>query len=301
MNIGLIDVDSHNFPNLALMKISAYHKANGDQVEWWNGFKHYDRVYQSKVFDETYTEDMPFCIMSDEIIKGGTGYDLDNKLPDEIEHQYPDYSLYGIGNTSYGFLTRGCPRACPFCIVATKEGRKSVHVADLDEFHRDQKEIKLLDPNLLACKDHERLLKQLADSKAKVDFTQGIDARLLTRDNIDLINKIKLKGIHFAWDFVKDEKSVVGGLDLYRKHAKHKQSGHGYATVYVLTNYDSSHEVDLYRVEMLRSIDMEPYIMIFDKPNAPKITKRLQRYVNNRFIFYSVTWEEYLKGRGEDE
>lgn len=93
--IGLIDVDSHNFPNLALMKISAYHKQRGDQVEWWNGLKHYDRVYQSKVFTDLYTHDNEYVIMADEVIKGGTGYDLKNKLPDEIEHIMPDYSLYG--------------------------------------------------------------------------------------------------------------------------------------------------------------------------------------------------------------
>ena len=93
--IGLIDVDSHNFPNLALMKISAYHKQRGDQVEWWTGLKHYDRVYQSKVFTDLYTHDNEYVIMADEVIKGGTGYDLKNKLPDEIEHIMPDYSLYG--------------------------------------------------------------------------------------------------------------------------------------------------------------------------------------------------------------
>ena len=299
MKIGLIDVDSHNFPNLCLMKLSAYHKARGDEVEWWNGFLHYDRVYQSKVFDDTYSDDMEFCINADDVIKGGTGYDLNNKLSDEVEHQYPDYSLYGIEDKSYGFLTRGCPRSCPFCIVAAKEGRKSRQVADLDEFHRGQKEIKLLDPNLLACKEHERLLTQIADSKAKVDFTQGLDARLLTKDNIELINRINVKNLHFAWDFMKEEKSVLMGGELYRRNARKKMSGHGYATVYVLTNFDTSHEEDLYRVNVLRSMEMEPYIMIYDKPHAPKITKHLQRYVNNRFIFYSVTWEEYLKGRCE--
>lgn len=211
MKIGLIDVDSHNFPNLALMKLSAYHKAQGDDVEWWNGFVYYDRVYQSKVFDETYTEDMDFCIMADEVIKGGTGYDLDNKLPYEIEHMCPDYSLYGIEDTAYGFLTRGCPRACPFCIVASKEGRKSQKVADLDEFYRGQKNIELLDPNLLACKDHEELLKQVIESKAWVNFNQGLDARCLTKDNVELINKVKVKGIHFAWDFIGNESQIRGG------------------------------------------------------------------------------------------
>lgn len=124
MRIGLIDVDGHNFPNLALMKISAYHKARGDSVEWWNGLLHYDRVYQSKVFDETYSRDNEFVVQADEVIKGGTGYDLKNKLPDAIEHTFPDYGLYAIQNRAFGFLTRGCPRGCPFCIVKEKEGGK---------------------------------------------------------------------------------------------------------------------------------------------------------------------------------
>ena len=134
MEIGLIDVDSHNYPNLALMKISAWEKSQGNNVEWWNGLKHYDRVYQAKVFDDTYTEDNEFCIDADEVIKGGTGYSLDNDLPEYIEHIYPDYGLYNITDTAYGFLTRGCPRHCPFCIVGDKEGLVSHKVADLSEW-----------------------------------------------------------------------------------------------------------------------------------------------------------------------
>lgn len=297
MRIGMIDIDSHHFPNLAQMKLSAWHKAQGDDVEPWNGLLHYDRVYVSKVFTDDYTPDIEWCINADEIVKGGTGYGLDNKLPDEVEHIMPDYSLYGIEDTAYGFLTRGCPRACPFCIVSEKEGRKSKKVADLSEFWSGQKTIVLLDPNILASKDHEDLLEQLADSRAYVDISQGLDARLLTKDSIDLINRMRLKDIHFAWDFMKDEKAVNDGLALYREYARRKMSGHGYATVYVLVNYNSSHEEDLYRVEKLRSNEYEPYIMIYDKANAPKVTKHLQRYVNNRFLFYSTTWEEYLKGR----
>jgi len=114
MTIGLIDVDGHNWPNLALMKLSAWHKAQGDTVEWWWGFGEYDRVYMSKVFDETYSPDIPEPLNAREIIKGGTGYGLDNRLPDEVEHIYPDYSLHPelTHETAYGFLTRGCPRGC---------------------------------------------------------------------------------------------------------------------------------------------------------------------------------------------
>ena len=200
MKVGLIDVDSHNFPNLALMKLSAYHKAAGDSVEWWYALEQYDRVYMSKVFDNTYSPDIPEPMNAKEIIKGGTGYGLENKLPYEIEHIYPDYSLYPelTKDTAYGFLTRGCPRACDFCIVSPKEGRCSKKVADLSEFWHGQKNIKLMDPNILACPEHMDLLRQLANSNSYVDFTQGLDCRLLTDENIRELNHIRVKEIQFS-------------------------------------------------------------------------------------------------------
>lgn len=290
MKIGLIDVDSESkiskFPNLALMKLSAWHKAKGDDVEWWWGFGHYDRVYMSKVFDNSYTKDMDEPLNAVEIIKGGTGYGLENTLPDEVEHIYPDYSLYPTltNDTAYGFLTRGCPRGCHFCIVAGKEGRRSVKVADLSEWWDGQKNIVLMDPNLLACPDHMDLLGQLIDSKAWVDVNQGFDCRLLTADKIDAINRLKLKEIHFAWDYMKESEAVMRGLQLYAELATHRPHGK-YATVYTLVNYDTTMEENLYRIYKLRDMGYDPYVMIYDKPNAPREIRLLQRWCNNRRIF----------------
>ena len=315
MKIGLIDVDGHNFPNLALMKISAWHKAQGDDVEWCFPLDHYDIVYQSKVFDETYSTDIEWMPMADKVIKGGTGYfrrDKDkvgyvyvNKnwlnigsansytvegetynefLPYEVEHSYPDYSLYPelTKNTAYGFLTRGCPNACNFCIVSGKEGRCTVKVADLSEFWRGQKKIVLLDPNILACRQHPDLLQQLVDSKARVDINQGLDIRLTNERNIEVINRIRLESIHFAWDNAED--NLKPYFERYKALAKHKPHG-AYGTVYCLTNFGSTMEQNLYRIYTLRDLGYDPYVMVYDKPNAPREIRDLQRWVNSKFIF----------------
>jgi len=292
MKIGLADVDGHNFPNLALMKISAHHKQRGDTIDRWFGLGSYNRVYKSKVFD--FTPDIETIIMADEIIEGGTGYDLKTALPEEIEHSFPDYGLYGITDTAYGFLTRGCPRGCKFCIVGKKEGLCSRKVADLSEFWGAQKNIKLLDPNLLAATEAEPLLEQLAKSRAHVDFTQGLDVRLLDKARAALIKNIRVKLIHFAWDNPKQ--------DLTKQFQKAKE-WLGYderkLIVYVLTNFNSTHEEDLRRVYTLHELGFNPYIMIFDKGSAPRETRLLQRWVNNRIIFKTCKrFEDYDPKKG---
>ena len=289
MKVGLIDVDSYNFPNLALMKISAYHKSIGDKVEWYNPMlsEHMDKVYMSKIF--TFTEDFLWNIDADVIIKGGTGYDLNNKLPYEIEHIYPDYELYGIKDVAYGFLTRGCPRGCNFCIVGEKEGLCSNKVADLKEFWRGQKDIKLLDPNLLACKDWRELLQQLIDSKAYIDFTQGLDIRLMTKEKAEMINRLKIKMVHFAWD--NYEFKTYEKLREIRPYLKFNGRK---LRVYVLTNFNTTMEQNLERIYKLKELDYDPYVMIYEKWKAPKEIKRLQRWVNNKFIFRSCErFEDY--------
>lgn len=288
MIIGLIDVDGHNWPNLALMKLSAWHKERGDTVEWWWGWSRYDRVYMSKVFDNIYNLDIEDPLNAAEIIKGGTGYGLENRLPAEVEHVYPDYSLYPklTHDTAYGFLTRGCPRKCSFCVVTDKEGQRSVKVSNLLEWWNGQRNIKLLDPNLLACPNHMELLEQLAGSRALVDFTQGLDVRLLTPENIAVINRCKVKEIHFAWDSMQKIDKVIQGLELYASHATRRIHG-AYATVYVLTNYDTTMTEDLDRIYTLQEMGYDPYVMIYDKPNAPQKVRYLQRWCNNRRIFRS--------------
>lgn len=301
MNIGLIDVDGHNFPNLALMKISAWHKAQGDSVEWWWGFGEYDVVYKSKVFTDEYSPDIPDPFNARKIVKGGTGYGLDNVLPPEIEHIYPDYGLYPqyTKDTAYGFLTRGCPTRCTFCAVSEKEGCRSVKAADVSEWWRGQKNVVLLDPNILACPDCVELLGQLADTGAWVDYTQGLDARRLTRRNIEALNRTKAKMVHFAWDRMADESKVLDGLRLYLKYGTVQDFRR--RRVYVLTNFGTTLEQDLYRVYTLRDMGFDPFVMVYDKPHAPQEVKRLQRWVNMKAIFRTINrFEDYdgTKGRG---
>lgn len=309
MRIGLIDVDGHNFPNLALMRISAWHKARGDFVEWWQtDFIHYDIVYKSKVFSDDYSPDVPDPINADKIVKGGTGYAItnengrekydktkDNNLPEEVEKMFPDYSLYPQFDFAVSMTSRGCPRGCSFCIVAPKEGKCSVRVADVKDFWNGQKEIKVLDPNITACREKRDLMAQYADTKAWIDFTQGIDIRLINGEDIKDLNRMKINMLHFAWDNPKDdlaEKFRTVGEELKIQDERRR-------TVYVLTNFNSTMEENLYRVYTLRDLNYSPYIMIYDKPHAPREIKRLQRWVNSPRIFKTVKRFEDYKRHGK--
>ena len=286
-----------------LMKLSAWHKAKGDSVEWYEPLfsENIDICYMSKVF--TFTPDYIYPVDAKIIKKSGTGYfypEGGEPLPEEIEHIYPDYSIYfdiipEVKETAYGFLTRGCPRGCNFCIVEKKEGRKSCKVADLSEFWNGQKNIKLLDPNLFACRDWRELAQQLIDSKAYIDFTQGCDIRIMTEEMTEMLMKMKIEQIHFAWDKYTDKEMIVKKFKMFKEITgwdKRKM------TVYVLTNYDTTHEQDLERIYTLRDLGYWPYVMIYEKEKLPKghITKQLQRYVNMRAIFEKIkNFEDYKK------
>ena len=309
-------MDGHNFPNLPLMKLSAWHKQQGDTVEWYEPLIHgfpnppFDKVYMSKVF--SFTPEYPYYINADEVVKGGSGYCInlvDGKeefdksrhfdLPKEIEHIYPDYSIYydkipEVRDTAYGFLTRGCQCDCDFCHVAQKEGKCSIKVANLSEFWREQKNIVLLDPNITACRDWKELFQQLIESKAWVDFSQGLRIHMMTEEKAEMLKQMKIKQVHFAWDKYEDKEIVVSRFRAFKEITGWDKRKLG---VYVLTNFNTTFDQDLERVYTLRDLGYSPYVMIYDKHNIPRghDLRRLQRWVNSRVAFSVVEKFEDFK------
>lgn len=253
----------------------------------------------SKVF--TFTEDYQQPVNAKEIIRGGTGYsypDGGNPLKEEIEHIYPDYSIYfekipEVRNTAYGFLTRGCPRGCDFCIVGSKEGKCSHKVANLSEFWNGQKNIVLLDPNMFACQNWKDLSQQLINSGAWVDFSQGCDIRIMTQEKAEYIKKMKIKRIHFAWDRYEDKELIVPKFEMFKKITQWDKRK---LIVYVLVNFNTTLEQDLDRIYTLRDLGYWAYVMIYKKEKLPKnhIIRKLQRWVNMRAVFENVkNFEDY--------
>lgn len=291
MRIGILDVDGHNFPNLALMKLSAWHKARGDAVEFADPmFGRYDRVYQSKVF--TFT---PVCpdIYHCEVIRGGTGFrDYATVLPEEVEHICPDYSLYYC-QEAYGFLTRGCPNRCPWCIVPNKEGNIRP-ASPIREFIGDKRQAVLLDNNVLASDFGLAQIEEIVRMGIAVDFNQGLDARRACGDPyiLDLLARVKWsKMIRFACD----RKSQLGYVakciqELGRRGVKPYR-----IFVYCLIGDDVTEALE--RINALRKMGVSPFAQPyrdFDNRREPTTQqRRLARWCNHKAIFKSVEFKDY--------
>lgn len=287
MNIGLLDVDGHNFPNLALMKISAWHKQQGDNVEFATMFNHYDRIYKSKVF--TFTADNNYCYNTDEYIEGGTGYNLTTELPQNIDSICPDYSLYNC-EYAYGFLTRGCIRKCEHCFVPEKEGNIKSN-ADIQQFLGNKKSAILMDNNVLACEHGIKQIEKIAKMKIKIDFNQGLDARLIDDSIAKLLSKIKwLSPVRLACDSISMMESIRKAVELLRWHNCRPER----YFIYVLIKDIND---TLERIKFIKGMALDPFGQVYrDKENKFKPTPMhydLERWINHKAIFKSVEWENY--------
>lgn len=306
--IALVADNMNNFPSLPLMKISAFHKTLGDQVKLVdNNLEKFDICYISKTFnlDLEKISSIPYLPESEKYIFGGSGYaiervegkevytkELDINLPEEIENCFPDYSLYPhlTKNTAYGFLTRGCPNNCGFCIVAKKEGLCSKKIADLKTFWNGQSNITLLDANLLACKDRENLIHQLIESKANINYCQGLDARFIDDDISKLLCKTKIKMVHFAFDLIKNEDRILKGLKIFANYFEKDDRS---KRVYILTNFNTSIQEDYYRVKKVIELGYSPYVMIYQKGTHPQFLTDLARWANSMFLYRSTSFADY--------
>jgi len=288
MKLGLIDIDGHNFPNLALMKLSAYHKGMGDEVGWYNPWEHYDLVYQSKVF--TFSNDYLLHLNADEVIKGGSGYDLRSQLPEEAEYICPDYSIYPMYDSAYGFITRGCPNKCSFCVVPEKEGGIKAYM-DIEEFLSGRKTAILLDNNVLAHKHGIRQIEKIVSLDIKVDFNQGLDARLIDNSVAKLLSLVKwLKPIRMACDNKNQIKHIERAVNLLRKYNTTPQRYFVY--MLVTDDLDDAYE----RAMKLRSLNLDPFAQPFvSRDNKPisKKQRNFARWVNHKAIFKSVDYKDY--------
>lgn len=296
MNVSLIDVDGHNFPNLALMKIAAYHKQRKDKVGWYMPlFDDPDKIYASKVFTFSPSPEINYN-HKDLLVTGGTGYKKYEDLDEEIDTMEPDYSIYPQYDYAIGFLSRGCIRSCKWCVVPKKEGNLRQY-SDIEKIHSGRRKVVLMDNNFLA-NDIEFIKEQLGKAKKlklKIDFNQGLDARLIDDSNAKLLATTKwAKYIRLACDTSAMLPYIRNAYDLLTKNGYK-----GEIFVYVLA---VDEEETLERICSLTAIS--PKVLPFCQPFRDidgdgeiknKKLKDLARWCNRVWIRKSCTYEEYLK------
>lgn len=291
MRTALHDADGIQFPNLPLMKLSAWHRAQGDAVERYIPLMNdsYDLIYSSKVF--SYTPEEPS--LPNNAIRGGTGYGSGLDLPDQVEHIMPDYSLYPSFKASLGFVTRGCIRSCTWCVVPNKEGKIRAH-AELGEFLRpNSRDVVLMDNNILAHEHGIMQLEQSISSNLRIDCNQGLDARLIASDDAlaNLLSRVHwIRAIRLACDHKSQMESVEKSVTSIRKHGRKKFTFFCYVLV-----KDVSDALD--RVEFLRKIGVDPFAQPYREPGSSSVPARplrdFARWVNHKAIFKSVPWGQY--------
>ena len=301
MRIAVHDADKENFshkrkpfPNYALMKISAYHKSVGNTVEWWNKTKDYDLVYSSKVF--SFTPENPY--LPADVIKGGTGYGLFSDLPPEIDEVFPDYSLYPDCDYAIGYITRGCPNHCRWCVVPHKEGAIKPYRTWQQLVRPDSDKLVLMDNNILACEYGIKQLESLIDSGYKIDLNQGMDARLVTREIAEILSKLKwIKYLRFSCDTTAQIEHIQKTAEMLGKHGIKPYR----LFIYLLVTEDLDNAE--YRVEQLKKLrGITIYAQAERKLDGKSEPNALQKEFCQRYVysgkFRSVSWSEHAKERG---
>lgn len=287
MRVALLDIDS-KMPNLALMKLSAWHKSQGDEVKLgYTIFDEPDLAYASKIFDfSEEPEYMPEC----EVIKGGTGYDLTARLPipNDGDKLMPDYSLYGC-DYAIGRFTRGCPNRCPWCVVPKMDGNEVREVSKLADWWSGQDRVRVLDDNIMANEDaFLRACEQLSKARVHVKW-EALDIRLVNKKTAQALASVKSDGyIHFAWDGHSQDEAVGRGIEYLSKAGIKPRK----LVFYVLVGYNTSREYDMLRVRTLSDeYGANPFVMPFDK--SDRYQKDLARWCNNKIIFKSTDFDHY--------
>ena len=300
MKVLLIDADSHNgFPNLALMKLSAWHKSQNNKVDFIKGIpttrplQTYDKVMISCIFPQNRERVLNYASQFENVKIGGSGYDYNIVLDHDIEHILPDYSLYGL-DYSLGFTSRGCIRNCGFCVVPEKEGFIRDHAPISEFLHVEHKKVILLDNNFGASPKWKENLDFLIDHNLKVNFNQGLDIRLMTEEFATYLsqvkyytNSFKTRSLHFAFDDIRLVKEIKSGI------AKLVSVGikPDHLMFYVLVGYNSTFEQDLKRIMMLIDLGVHPYVMLYNQTKEPRLRK-LARWVN-RMYYQFIEWKEF--------
>lgn len=308
--IGLIDIDS-KIPNLALMKISNYYKMLGEQVEFVQEGKEYEKIFASTIFTRSREEAQKLIEKyGDKIEIGGTGWDIKKELPTEIEKMKPDYNLYTatqianrmggarnkkrklekatiIVNAGLGFTSRGCVRNCEFCFVPLKEG-KFRHVSDIEELLNPKSKVLILnDNNLTADPNCIEKLKEIKERDLIIDINQGFDIRLINEEKAFWIGKNRhLNQIHYAWDLMKYEKQVLEGIEIFSKYVKPYRQ-----MCFILVGFNTTFEEDMYRFKILTEKRIDPFVMIYNQKDDIRL-RHFARWVNAR-IYKKCKFEDY--------
>lgn len=292
MNILLLDLDS-TIPNLALMKISAYHKALGDDVSF-NNTNDPDIVYASIIFrsNKLLANSLKFYYPEAKIIIGGSGYSLASHLPDKIELLKPDYDLYPGIDYSFGYTSRGCNRSCGFCIVPQKEG-KYHRVQHPSKWYSPKfKKIVFLDNNILLDKVwFFEVLNWCRMQRLSVDFNQGLDIRLLDEDVAKLLARVKFHaGYRFAFDnsnmadLIKEKCDLLKSVGINIRHN---------TQFYVYCDSDQDYDDAVWRCRYLKELNTNPFVQYNIDKNPTKRINQLRRWANRKQAFWAFDIEDY--------